>query len=99
MLSRRTLAILAVLCLAVSLVARMLDQRLIDAHAVALAAASTVPDPASPAIKVALSGSTHANCTTACTMAYNVALLDTMSITTLVLGLGFALTALWKHLK
>jgi hypothetical protein len=32
-------------------------------------------------------------------MAYNVALLDTMSITTLVLGLGFALTALWKHLK
>lgn len=99
MLSRRTLAVLAVLCLSVSLVARMLDQRLIDAHAVALAAASTAPDPASPTLKVAMAGSTPANCSTACTMAYNVALLDTISIASLVLGIGFALTALWKHLK
>jgi len=99
MLSRRTLAVLAVLCLAVSLVARMLDQQLIEAHAVALAAASTAPDPASPTLKVALSSSTPANCAAVCTLTRNTALLDVVSIVSLVLGIGFALTALWKHLK
>ncbi|WP_206238613.1 hypothetical protein [Novosphingobium terrae] len=99
MLSQRTLAVLAALCLAVSLVARLLDQRALDAHAAALAAISAVPDPSAPSVRAAVADRIPTICTTICTLSHNTAMLDAISIASLVLGLGFALTALWKHVK
>ncbi len=98
MLSQRTLAVLAVLCLAISLVARVLDQRALEAHSVALTSASSMQDPSSPLVKLALSDRTPTVCAKVCTLSHNIALLDAINIAALVLGLGFALAALWKHL-
>ncbi|WP_068091850.1 hypothetical protein [Novosphingobium rosa] len=90
MLRQRTLIVLAVLCLATSLVARELDQHLIEAHATVATAGAATQDPGLPAAKL-WANYNH--------ISRNPILIDTVSIVSLVLGVSFALAALWKHLK